>query len=492
MRRRLINTYLLLLALVLVALELPLMSNVATRRTESMVIDRLLDASGYASLAESSLRSNQLVSLRDGLQRYYELYGIAGAVANRDGTLVAASGDRTAFDAPEVRQRLRQALAGDRAGGDSTVWPWQPDPLIVAVPVTSGAEVIGAVVTLSPTDRLRTDELRIWTVAGVSGLAALLVFVAVAVALARWILRPIAGLDGTAHRLAEGTLDARVAADLGPPELRRLARSFNEMADNVVDALDRQRAFVAQASHQLRNPLTSLRIRFDNLADYVEPAGREEHRLTLEEVDRFGTILDSLLALARAERGRHTRSEVDAAGIADDRVAAWQPLAEQRGISLSRAGAASAPARAVVTAVDQALDALIDNALKFAGPGSHVTVDVRRRPEPAAADTVELHVIDDGPGLSDDERRRATERFWRAPDAQNLDGFGLGLPIAAVLVDASGGTLTLLAASPRGLDARLSFAAAPCAPVPATAAAVVAGASVGAPLPVALAPDLTP
>jgi len=185
MRRRLINTYLLLLTLVLLALELPLMWTVATQSTGRLVIDRLLDASGYASLAEASLGTNQMVSLRDGLDRYYELYGIAVAVANRDGELVAMSGERAAFDAPEVRQRLRQALAGDRAGGDRTVWPWQSDPLIVAVPVTSGTEVIGAVVSLSPTDRLRDDELRIWSLATVAGLVALAVFGVVAVALTR-------------------------------------------------------------------------------------------------------------------------------------------------------------------------------------------------------------------------------------------------------------------------------------------------------------------
>ena len=455
MRRRLINTYLLLLTLVLLALELPLMASVAARRTEAMMIDRLLDASGYASLADSSLRSNQLVSLREGLNRYYELYGIEGAVFDRDGKLKITSGDPAAFDTPEVRQRLSQALAGDRAGTVNTIWPWQRDRLIVAVPVTSGAEVIGAVVTLSPTDRMRAEVARLWIGYGLAGLAAGLIFVAVAFALARWILRPIAELDGTAHRLAEGTLDARVAADLGPPEVRRLGRSFNEMADHVEDALERQRAFVSQASHQLRNPLTSLRIRVDNLAEYVDLAGLEEHRLTLSEVDRFGRILDSLLALARAERGRHMRGEVDAAVIADARVAAWQPLAEQRGIALERTGPPSAPVQAVVTAVDQALDALIDNALKFAGSGGHVTVQVR-----PGAETVELHVIDDGPGLSHDDLRRATERFWRAADAQNLDGSGLGLPIAAVLVEASAGTLALHRAGARGLDAQLTFPAA--------------------------------
>jgi signal transduction histidine kinase len=459
MRRRLINTYLVLLALVLLALELPLMSSAATRATEALVVDRLLDANRFAAMADPALRSGHTVRLAADLDRYYELYGIAGAVADRDGHLLVASGTRTRFDAPAVHRLLSQALAGDRSADDATVWPWQDRPLVVAVPVTSGEDTIGAVVTLSPTDRLRADEVRTAAVAAVSGLATLAVFVAVAMALARWILRPIAELDDTAQRVAHGALDARVPADLGPPELRRMARSFNAMADNVVEALEAQRAFVAQASHQLRNPLTSLRIRLDNLADYIDDqhdaAGREEHRLTLEEVDRLAMILDSLLALARAERGRHSRDEVDAARIADVRVAAWQPLAEQRGITLRRSGASSAPARAVVTAVDQALDALIDNALKFAGPGAHVTVAVQTQDS-----TVDLHVIDDGPGLSDEDRRRATERFWRAADRQNIDGSGLGLPIAAVLVEASGGTLRLLPAVPRGLDAQVSFPAA--------------------------------
>jgi signal transduction histidine kinase len=200
--------------------------------------------------------------------------------------------------------------------------------------------------------------------------------------------------------------------------------------------------------------LTSLRIRVDNLDGYVGPDGHAEHRLALEETDRLGRILDGLLALARAERGRHRTSAVDAAAVADARVAAWQPLARRREVTLRRTGAASARVLAVDTAVDQAIDALVDNALKFAGRGATVLVDVWR-----VESTVDIHVMDDGPGLSDEERRRATERFWRAPDAQNVDGAGLGLPIAAVLVAASGGRLRLLPAHPSGLDAQVSLPA---------------------------------
>jgi signal transduction histidine kinase len=193
----------------------------------------------------------------------------------------------------------------------------------------------------------------------------------------------------------------------------------------------------------------------DNLADHIGAAGRDEHRETLNEVERLGRILDGLLGLALAERGHQSCEVVDVAEVADQRVAAWQPLAERRGITLRRTGMARAAASTVVTGADQALDALIDNALKFAGAGATILVDVAR-----SGPSVDVDVVDDGPGLSADERHRAAERFWRAPDASDADGSGLGLPIVAALAEASGGGLRLLPAYPRGLDAKLSFPAA--------------------------------
>ncbi len=452
MQRRLIITYLVLLALVLLGFELPLAVNVAFRGTEETIVDRLVDANRLASIADPALRTGQTVVLAAELTRYRDLYGIDAAVADRDGSLAVVAGASARFAAPAVHRQLVQALAGEHAANVQVVWPWYSQPLAVAVPVTSGGEVIGAVVTLSPTGRLHGEELRFWALTTAVGIAALAVFLVVAVALTRWILRPVAELDGTAQQVAGGALDARVPADSGPPELRRLARSFNAMADNVADALGRQRAFVAQASHQLRNPLTALRIRVDNLADHIDVAGRDEHRETLDEVDRLALILDGLLALASADRGQYGCQVVDAAAVADQRVAAWQPLAERREITLRRTGAARADARSVATAVDQALDALIDNALKFAGPGATVLVDVT-----LGDGSVEIDVVDDGPGLSAEERRLAAERFWRAPHAQNVDGAGLGLPIVAVLAEVSGGGLRLLPVSPHGLDAKLTF-----------------------------------
>src|SRR5690348_9633348 len=132
MRRRLVITYVLMLALVLLALEVPLGSNVAAGHTDEMVLDRLLDANRIASIAEPALREGRLEGITAGLEQYNRVYGVSAAVANREAALIAVSGDVGAFASGTAQRSLRQALAGSRAGGAGTVWPWDPEPLVLA------------------------------------------------------------------------------------------------------------------------------------------------------------------------------------------------------------------------------------------------------------------------------------------------------------------------------------------------------------------------
>src|SRR5439155_25639870 len=133
MRRRLVITYLVLLTLVLAALEVPLAVTIARRGTEEVVVERLLDANRFAANAEPALRDAETVDLAATLARYYDVYGIAAAVTDREGNAVIVTGDRRAFAGAAVQGRLARALAGERAGGDRVVWPWQRDPLVLAV-----------------------------------------------------------------------------------------------------------------------------------------------------------------------------------------------------------------------------------------------------------------------------------------------------------------------------------------------------------------------
>lgn len=454
MRVRLVTTYLLLLLLVLAALEVPLALSIAGRDTQRLVADRLADVTRFATLAEPALRAGETAQLRVELQRYDEVYGIAAIVVDQDANPLVSSRDGLTLGAPgsAMRRQLQRALEGREASDDGTIWPWRLDPFVVAVPVGRGGEVIGAVVTISPTGQRVASVRTAWSVLAGGGLIVLFAGIVAAWSLARWTLRPVAELDAAAHELGAGDYAARVPAADGPPELRRLGAAFNDMAATVADSLERQRAFVSHASHQLRNPLTALRLRVEDLGvDLTEPQAVEGHRLALEEAERLGDVLDSLLTLARAERGSYDLADVDAGDVAWARVVAWQPVAAKRDITL-RYVRPPRPlrVRAVTTALDQALDALIDNAVKFSGAGGTVTV------RPAGDDGgVAVHVLDTGPGLTAQQRELATERFWRAPDAQNVDGSGLGLPIVAVLVEASGGRLDLLPNEPTGLHAKV-------------------------------------
>ena len=275
---------------------------------------------------------------------------------------------------------------------------------------------------------------------------------------------PVRDLEHVADRLAAGDL-AAAPVDAGPPEVRALADSVNDMAGRLSVLVDAQRAFVANASHELRTPLTALRLQLENLQHFEETgvdtaqidAGTRAAQIDAAavEVARLARLVDGLLGLARAEGARPERVVVDVAAEARDRVDVWSPLAEEQGIHLVLDLNGAAPAPAVPNAVTQVLDNLLANAIEVAPPASEVRVQVR-----TVGDHVELHVIDTGPGLTDEERPRAFDRFWRGPSAAS-GGAGLGLAIVAQLAAAPGGDATLLPADGTGVDARVRFGAAP-------------------------------
>jgi signal transduction histidine kinase len=452
-------TYLTLLGGVLLALAVPLAATIAGRDTKTVLIDRLNDIGRFASLAEPAVRTGQVEALSWDLESYNSLYGIGVAVFDRYRRIVVASPGWLRRDDPEVDAALDAALVGERPGMDRVVWPWRQGPLVVAEPVSRGGDIIGAVVTMSPTDGIRARTLRRWALLATVGLAVLVAGALAAAPLTRWMLRPVRDLDEAAHAIAAGRLTARVAVGAGPTELRRLAESFNQMADTVARLLEQQRAFVSYASHQLRNPLAALRLRVENLVPCpdpaLDPATARDHALTIDEVDRLAGICDGLLALAHADAADPVVVTVDVAALAEDRVAAWAPVAARAGVTLTRAGPATALARAGAGVVDQVLDALIDNAIKFAGPDATVTVTVGGDADGA----VDLHVIDDGPGLPTNAGAAATEPFWRNPAHQNIAGSGLGLAIASTLLERTGARLDLAPGEPHGLDARLRLPA---------------------------------
>ncbi|MER7107545.1 HAMP domain-containing sensor histidine kinase [Streptomyces sp. NPDC000229] len=451
MRTRLLPLLLVLMAGVLLALGFPLAASLAAAQQQTVVVDRIDDTARFAALAQFVTERGPGIDERQStlygeLVRYHEVYGIEVGVFYRDTTAMArAPKDWDVPESGEPRRAFREALLGRRSHDPPQVWPWQPDArLAVASPVVRDGDVVAVVLTDSPTGQLRSRILHGWLLIAAGEVAAMLLAVGAAFRLTGWVLKPVKVLDAATHDIATGRMNSRVAAAGGPPELRRLARSFNEMADNVEEVLEQQRAFVADASHQLRNPLAALLLRIELLALELPP-GNDEIASVRTEGKRLAQVLDDLLDLALAEHAPADLRLTDIGELAGERVAAWRPLADEKGVRLTGCGSA-VTAWADPVALSSALDAVIDNALKFTPAGEEVTVTVA-----ADGDTSTIVVTDRGPGLTDDELARIGDRFWRSNRHQNVKGSGLGLSISRALLAAGGGSIAYSRHEPHGL-----------------------------------------
>ncbi|CAL9417401.1 HAMP domain-containing sensor histidine kinase [Streptomyces sp. Tu 3180] len=454
MRTRLLPLLIVLMAAVLLALGVPLAVSLAGAQQQKVVVDRIDDTARFAALAQFVTEpsapatgdiNERQETLRSELRSYHEVYGIrAGVFYRNDSPMAHAPDDWFLPRSGEVRDAFEEALLSRRSHDPEQVWPWQRRSLVVASPVIRDGDVVAVVVTDSPTGAMRSRILQGWLVIGAGEAAAMLLAVGAALRLTGWVLRPVRVLDATTHDIATGRLKSRVAAAGGPPELRRLARSFNEMADNVESVLEQQRAFVADASHQLRNPLSALLLRIELLALEL-PEGNEEIASVQAEGRRLARVLDDLLDLALAEHSEAQLQVTDIGAVAGERVAAWAPTAEAKGVRLT-GDCPPTTAWADPVALSSALDAVIDNAVKFTPEGETVEVTVTSN-----GDTSTVVVTDNGPGLTDEELTRVGDRFWRSGRHQNVKGSGLGLSISRALLAAGGGSLAYGHHEPHGL-----------------------------------------
>jgi signal transduction histidine kinase len=434
---RLLASYLALTVVVLLALEVPLAIVDARNERQDLTAKVERDAFAVSSLAEDVLqrggRSPALLALARG---YDERTNGRVVVVDRRGHAIADSRPTTPGEgAFASRPEIAAALRGRVATGIRPSHTLGTRLLYVAVPVASNGVVVGAVRITYPTAtldaRVRRDRLALLG----AGLLVLAAAAAVGAALARWIARPLRRLELVAAQVGAGDLEARAAEDAGPPEVRRLAAQLNRTSAQLAALLASQEQFVADASHELRTPLAALRLRLET--GDVDGA--------LREAERLGGLVDELLALARADSAGGEAEPVSLVAAAWERAEAWQPLFAERGVRLDAPADDGQVVLAGPGRLAEVLDNLLANALEASPPGGTVRL---------SADGASLHVVDEGPGLSAEQRERAFDRFWRASSGP---GSGLGLPIARRLVEADGGSLTLREAPGGGVDAVVAF-----------------------------------
>lgn len=440
MRQRLLLSYLTLTVFLLAVLEIPLALSYANQERQNLTAKVERDAVALATMAAPG-KSSPLQAIA---QRYRSQTGGRVLILGRQGQPVYDSGPGLDSTSYASRPEVALALDGQVATGVRYSRSLGHDLLYVAVPVASDGKVRGAVRITYPTSAVDARVHRYWLIlAAIAGLV-LLVGLAVGLAFARSIARPLEALRAAAARAGDGDLTSRAPTGQGPPEVRAVAAAFNDTAGKLESLLRAQDEFVADASHQLRSPLAALRLRLENLERDIGPAGRAGLEGATSEVERLTRLVDGLLALARADRAPTSRCAIDLGPLVRERLDAWSAYAEENDVELREhlepAVALGTPGR-----LEQVLDNLLANALDVAPSGSRVTVSARM-----GAAYAEVRVSDEGPGLTDDQRARAFDRFWRAG---SHSGTGLGLAIVRRLVEADGGSAELRARAGGGIDA---------------------------------------
>lgn len=453
MRYRLLLVMVGVVALVLAVHDIPLARHLEQVERDRLVTKYERDAFILAGRTEEALEdgtASQEAGLRALVVRYAFEEEVEVVVAGRDAVAVISSDETKLGEDMSNRPEIVAAIeSGDPQTGNRYSETLAEDLFFVSVPVLSGNERVGAV-RISVLDQVVTDRVnnRIRGLLFVA-LLSLLIASAVAWLFARSVTRPLRRLQVTTDRLAAGDLSARADDRDGPGEVRALAGSFNSMASRLEQLVDRQRAFAGTASHQLRTPLTALRLRLEQLslelAEHDDAVDRVER--AVQETDRLHRMIEGLLALSRAEDAAAGPVEVDVGAKVRERAEHWRALASERQVEIVVRAADGTLALAVPGAIDQIVDNLVDNALEVSPPGSTLTLSVVQGDH-----VVQLHVVDQGPGLSREERALAFQRFWRAEGAP-VGGSGLGLAIVRQLVAAGDGAVELRDASGGGIDA---------------------------------------
>jgi signal transduction histidine kinase len=426
--------YVVLLAIV--ALGVPLASSLSARVNDEVRSQAEsqadLVAATAADLLASARRSELAVLVRTSAP------SVRGRVlvVDRTGVVLADSAVPPELGSSyAARPEIASALRGRQVQTQRSSRTLGEQILATAVPIIRNGSTVGAVRITQSVASVHAAVGRVELGLGLVGAIVLALGLAVGVVLARQIARPLGRLEQVATRLAGGDLQARAAVE-GSREQRSLGASFNEMADRVGRLLASQRAFVADASHQLRTPLTGLRLRIEEArAAGVSAAAARELDAGAGELDRLAQILEELLVLSRAGERELPGEHVDLGATVERAADRWRAAAAARQIELELRSARGETAWCATADADRALDVLLENAVQYAPRGSRITI---------ASTPGRIAVRDRGPGLAADEREAIFERFHRgSAGVAGPPGSGLGLAIARELAREWGGEVTL-------------------------------------------------
>lgn len=259
----------------------------------------------------------------------------------------------------------------------------------------------------------------------------------------RALLGRMQGISDTTASIIEGKLSHRLVEPGDGDELQQLTRTVNRMLDQIEHLVTGVQDVSNAIAHDLRTPLSELRARLEELS-VARPAPDEtfvEIDAAIDDVDRVMGIFNALLRLAEIDSGSRRAGfvDVDLAALGAEVTEFYAPVAELKDIALGFDGPADLHVVGDPVLLAQALGNMVDNALKYAPVRGAIAISAQR----IDADTVQIVVADNGPGIPVHERTRVIERFYRVDASRGTPGVGLGLSVVSAVARLHGGTLTL-------------------------------------------------
>jgi two-component system OmpR family sensor kinase len=473
LRTRLLLSYIALVILGLGGLLLWTGRQLGAARIEQAEHELELEALLMANALQEPLEKWQEGKdlLGQGLQRWVQAYAqslhMRVTVLNPE-LLVIFSSDETV---PAHFEDTHPEIVAARARLEQHDIRWdewnREERLFVAAPVLKeGKELIGILQLSVPTAPLYADIRVTWLRLTMTGGIILLLTVLVSLVLARQVVEPIGNMTKVTEAIAAGDLNRRVELR-GPDEIRRLGDAFNRMTDQVQAMLLRQQAFVSNASHELRSPLTSLWLRVELLQrhGWADPALAQNYLREIEkEITHMGQMVEHLLMLSRLDEGKEwPRTTLDLAPLLYELADEMTPLLQASGLHLELDVPPHLPPIIAGTdAMRIVLRNLLDNAIKYTPSGGRIRLEgavseekprgqekQRKAAAPQTASSarrwVVLKVIDTGRGIAAEDLPHIFERFYRGKEARldGQSGAGLGLALVRAIVESLGGRITV-------------------------------------------------
>lgn len=343
----------------------------------------------------------------------------------------------------EISEALRKVLSGEtirvqsRSGEDPT--------FTVGVPFSQDGYVSGAVFIQTRAQRIESGLSETLGMIALLAAAVLLVSGVAVFLFVRGMMKPLRNLTAAANRMAEGDFSARVPENSGGRELREVSRTFNEMSGRLENMEESRREFVANVSHELRSPITSIRGYAEGLADGVIPPEEQAGtlRLVAQESRRMSGLVNDLLELSRLERedAKPSWSVFDINEMLRRAIIRRMPDLERKSIDIScEPEQDPCSVRADSDRIEEVVINLLDNAVKFTGEGGRIILSSAVR-----GTLVEVTVRDNGPGIPPEDRGRIFDRFFTADRAHTSGkGTGLGLSICQRILEMHGQSIRLL------------------------------------------------